>query len=171
MSARGLRWIGGALVVLGTHCRGARFHDARADARALASDALLDELGRIARGVPGIHFGRFDVRAASAAALRAGRFSIRELAGVTSAAAHLYAPRFHALDGWRILLGQWRLAYAIGSASARRGARVSTLRELVGALREYRALAARRGRPGWPGWPGWPGRPRASGTAVAEARP
>jgi membrane protein DedA with SNARE-associated domain len=143
---------------LGTHCRGARFYDARE----LASDALLAELERIARGMPGFCFGRLDVRSASAAELRAGRFTILELNGVTSEAAHLYDPRFRLLDGWRTLLDQWRRAYAIGRANARRGARVSTPGELLAAVRGYRALAARRGRPG---------RPSAPGPAVAEARP
>jgi membrane protein DedA with SNARE-associated domain len=125
---------------LGTHCRGARF----LDGGALASPALAAELGRIVRALPGFHFGRFDVRAASAEELAAGRFRVIEVNGVTSEAAHVYDPRFHLLGAWRGLLAQWRRAYAIGVENARRGARVSTSGELLAALRGYRALAARR---------------------------
>jgi membrane protein DedA with SNARE-associated domain len=127
---------------LGTHCRGARF----LDGSALASPALSDALERIARALPGFHLGRFDVRAASAEELAAGRFRILELNGVTSEAAHVYDPRFGLLAAWRSLLGQWRRAYAIGAANARGGARVSSLGELLASLRAYRALAVQRER-------------------------
>lgn len=126
---------------LGTHCRGARFLDGGRH----ASAALLAELERIAAGLPGFCFGRFDVRAPSAAALERGEFLILELNGVTSEAAHLYDPRYGWLDAWRSLLAQWRRAYAIGAENASRGARVSTWAELWRALRDYRGLAARRG--------------------------
>lgn len=126
---------------LGTHCRGARFLDGRQH----ASAALQAELERIAAGLPGFCFGRFDVRAPSDAALERGEFLILELNGVTSEAAHIYDPRHGWLDAWRSLLGQWRLAYAIGAENARLGARVSTWSELWTAVRDYRGLAARRG--------------------------
>jgi membrane protein DedA with SNARE-associated domain len=132
-----------ALGELGTHCRGARFHDGAA----LASPELAAALERIVRALPGFHLGRFDVRADDDEALRAGRFTILELNGVTSEAAHVYDPRHGLATAWRSLLSQWRLAYAIGRANAAAGARVSTLAELVAALREYRALAARRVEP------------------------
>lgn len=131
-----------ALGELGTHCRGARF----LDGKALSSVALTDELERIVRGLPGFYFGRFDVRADSDQELSAGRFRILELNGVTSEAAHVYDPRYGVLAAWRGLLAQWRLAYAIGAANARGGARVSSLAELAAAVREYRLLAARRAR-------------------------
>ncbi len=99
------------------------------------------------RGVPGFHFGRFDVRASSGAELARGRFTILELNGVTSEAAHVYDPRYGLCAAWRVLLAQWRLAYAIGAANARAGARVSSLAELRAAVCDYRALAARRARP------------------------
>ena len=144
---------------LGTHCRGARF----LDGSELASPALGAELDRIAEAVPGFHFGRFDVRAASARELAAGRFTILELNGVTSEAAHVYDPRFGLLAAWRSLVGQWRRAYAIGTANARRGARVSTLGELWRALGAYRALASRRERHR-------AGTVRAAARVLAEAR-
>lgn len=145
---------------LGTHCRGARF----LDGGHYVGAGLLAEVERIARALPGFHFGRFDVRTPSAAELARGRFTILELNGVTSEAAHIYDPRYGLLAAWRALLGQWRLAYAIGAANAQAGARVSTLSELRAALRDYRALAARRARPAARGTRVDPGR-----GALAEA--
>lgn len=127
---------------LGTHCRGARF----LDANELVGPALEAELERIVRGVPGFHFGRFDVRAPSDEALTRGEFTILELNGVTSEAGHIYDPRHGLGTAWRGLLAQWRLAYAIGAANAAAGARVSTLAELRAALRDYGQLARRRAR-------------------------
>jgi membrane protein DedA with SNARE-associated domain len=150
-----------ALGELGTHCRGARF----LDGAELATPALASALESIVRALPGFHFGRFDVRAASGAELARGRFTVLELNGVTSEAAHIYDPRFGLLAAWRSLLAQWRLAYAIGEANARAGARVSTLGELRAALLDYRALAARRARPGRDA-----GRP-VEPPALAPARP
>ncbi len=129
---------------LGTHCRGARF----LDANELVHPALEAELERIARGVPGFHFGRFDVRASSDEALARGEFTILELNGVTSEAGHIYDPRHGLGAAWRGLLAQWRLAYAIGAANAAAGARVSTLAELRAAVRDYGRLARRRAQPG-----------------------
>jgi membrane protein DedA with SNARE-associated domain len=126
---------------LGTHCRGARFLDG-------AEHGGPELTAALERCVPpGFHFGRFDVRADSGAALARGRFTILELNGVTSEAAHIYDPRYGLWVAWRALLGQWCLAYAIGAANARAGARVSMFSELRAALREYRALDARRHRP------------------------
>jgi len=148
---------------LGTHCRGARF----LDGSALATPELVEALERIVRRAPGFCFGRFDVRAASPEELRAGRFTVIELNGVTSEAAHVYDPRYTLPRAWAALLAQWRLAYAIGAENARRGARVSRLGELRRAIADYRALAAGRVEAA---------PPRAAGTdpggegALAQAR-
>ena len=137
-----------ALGELGTHCRGATF----LDGGELASDALVRAVDDLARGFEGFYFGRFegfyfgrfDVRAESKEALRSGRFRVLELNGVTSEAAHVYDPRYSILDGWRVLAGQWRLAYRIGAANAARGAPVSSAGDLWRAYRRARARDATR---------------------------
>jgi hypothetical protein len=86
------------------------------------------------------------VRAESEEALRAGRFTILELNGVTAEPAHVYDPRHSVLVGWRALLAQWALAYEIGAENRARGARVSSLRELLAAWRRARALKLSRAR-------------------------
>ncbi len=120
---------------LGTHCRGATFLDGARH----ASAALEEAVERVSRGLPGFFFGRYDLRAASAEELSRGRFQVLELNGVTSEMTHVYDPRYSALDGWRTIAGQWRLAFAIGAANAARGARVSRLGELVREVLRARA--------------------------------
>ncbi len=150
-----------ALGELGSHCRGARF----SDGRALVTPELLAAIDRIARALPGFFFGRFDLRSASVEDLRRARFTILELNGVTSEAAHIYDPAGSPLAAWRTLLRQWRLAYEIGAANARAGARVSTVRELAAAWLEYRRTARRRERALEPG----PGLQEAVGAVALQS--
>ncbi len=108
------------LVELGTHCRGAVFLDG---ARHL-TPGLEHAVDAVARTFDGFWFGRFDVRAPSAEALRRGEFTVLELNGVTSEATHIYDPRHSVTYAWRTLVAQWRVAFDIGEANAARGAPV-----------------------------------------------
>lgn len=134
-----LSWVPAAgeripLVDVGNHCRGTIFRDG-AD---VGTPALTAALDRVAKAHPGFAFGRFDLRVSSEADLRAGRgFKIIELNGVASEATHIYDPRHNALRGWKTLCAQWRLAFEIGAAQAKRGARVISLREFLDLLRDY----------------------------------
>ncbi len=125
------------LVEIGNHCRGAIFRDGRQ----LASAALAARLDDLVSGFPGFCFGRFDLRAPSAAELSAGgRFKVLELNGVTSEATHIYAPGASLFAAYRTLFAQWRLAFEIGAANVARGASTLGVGELV------RLLADRRRR-------------------------
>ncbi len=123
-----------ALSELGTHCRGALFLD--------GGDQVTPELtaavDAVSRRYDGFHFGRYDLRAESVEAMRAGRFKVIELNGVTSEATSMYDPRHPVWHGWRTLCRQWRLAFEIGAANRRAGARVWTWKELRQVLREHR---------------------------------
>ncbi len=121
------------LTELGTHCRGARFTDGWDD---VWSEQLESRLDRLSRTCDGFFFGRYDVRAPSAEALRErGEFKVLELNGVSSETTHIYDPRNSLWTGYRALFEQWRLAFAIGAENRRRGARPASAREL------YRAVA------------------------------
>ena len=128
-----LSWVPAAgervpLTELGNHCRGAIFRDGR---RLITPDltAAMDAISRTYRG---FNFGRFDLRVPDEQALRAGRdFKIIELNGVTSEATSLYDPSHGPLDAWRILAGQWRIAYEIGALNRAAGAHVTSARELL----------------------------------------
>ena len=112
----------------GSHCRGAIF----LDGSALRSEALEAAVERVAAAFQGFYFGRFDLRAPSAGALRAGRdFKILELNGVTSEPTHIYDPAVPVREAYRALFEQWRLAFAIGAENVARGAGKTSLFELA----------------------------------------
>jgi pimeloyl-ACP methyl ester carboxylesterase len=134
----------GELVSLGdcgSHCRGAEF----LDGAGLRSIALESAIERVAAGFPGFYFGRFDLRAPSAAALTGGRdFTILELNGVTSEPTHIYDPAVSLPEAYRALFEQWRLAFEIGAVNAARGARVTPIVELIRMAWRYRRDARQR---------------------------
>ncbi len=105
------------LVDVGTHCRGAIF----LDGAHLATPTLEAAIERLSRGFEGFYFGRYDLRAASPAALGRGEFQILELNGVTSEATHIYDPTNSLWTAYRVLFEQWRLAFEIGHRNHQRG--------------------------------------------------
>jgi pimeloyl-ACP methyl ester carboxylesterase/membrane protein DedA with SNARE-associated domain len=121
---------------LGTHSRGSIFQDGAE----LATPALGEALDRITGDFEGgFFFGRFDVRCASYDELKAGRFRILELNGVTSEATHIYGGAL--LPAWQTLMRQWALAYTIGAANHAQGTPVTSLGELVRAWWRYKGQA------------------------------
>ncbi|HMP77380.1 MAG TPA: alpha/beta fold hydrolase [Kiritimatiellia bacterium] len=135
-----LTWVPAAgetvpLVELGNHCRGAIF---RNGAR-LITPELTAAIDALSRGHRGFFFGRYDLRVPDEAALMAGRdFKVIELNGVTSEATSLYDPSHSALDAWRILFRQWRIAYEIGAQNRAAGVRVTSPRELLELVAHHR---------------------------------
>lgn len=126
------------LVEIGTHCRGAIF----VDGGGAITPELEDVIDRIARSFDGFYFGRFDIRVPSRQDFMAGHnIKVVELNGVTSEATHIYDPKLSLFDAYRVLFEQWRIAFEIGYLNRERGFRVTPLRELVRAVREYRRLA------------------------------
>jgi membrane protein DedA with SNARE-associated domain len=128
------------LAELGTHCRGALF----LDGEGWRTPALEEAVEAVSGTFAGFYFGRYDVRTASAEALRRGEFTVIELNGLSSEATSIYDPAHSVWFGWRTLCRQWRLAYEIGAANRARGARVWTwgeVRELVRASGRGEAAA------------------------------
>lgn len=116
------------LASVGNHCKGAIF----VDGSRFATPELFAAIDAIGRGIPGFHFGRFDLRAPSEADLLAGRnLRILELNGVLSEATHVYDPKYGVLEAWRTLFAQWRLAFEIGRANVARGARAATSKQVL----------------------------------------
>jgi hypothetical protein len=130
----------GALVPiceLGSHCRGADF----LDGGSLVTPALEAAAERAARACPGFAYGRFDVRARDASSLESGEFTILELNGVTSEPTHIYDPRTAFWQGVRTLSQYWTLAFEIGAAHRRAGARTWSLTDLVALALAHRRFA------------------------------
>lgn len=130
-----LHWVPGAgesvqPVEIGSHCRGAIF----LDGGRLATPELEEAVDRISRAREGFYFGRYDVRSDSEADLRAGRFTILELNGVSAEATHIYDPAVSLYQAYRVMFTQWRLAFEIGEANRKLGAEPTSWWELCAAI-------------------------------------
>jgi membrane protein DedA with SNARE-associated domain len=125
------------LVELGTHARGAYFHDGLA----LVTPELTEAIERVSRACRGFFFGRYDVRSVSTDAFRRGVFRVIELNGVTSEATSIYDPAHGVLDAYRALFAQWRIAFAIGAENRERGVVPASLAVLVRLTARYRQSA------------------------------
>ncbi len=126
------------LAELGTHCRGAAFFDG-SHLRTPALEAAVDE---VSRGYPGFWFGRYDVRALSWEALRAGNFTVVELNGATSEATSIYDPRHNLLTAYRTLFRQWAVLFRIAEVNRNAGAAPTPPRDLVALWRRHRMALA-----------------------------
>jgi hypothetical protein len=120
---------------LGTHCRGAAFYDGES----LKTPALEARVDAISKAFDGFWFGRYDVRADSADAFRAGSFRIIELNGATSEATSIYDPKHTLREAYATLREQWRLGFEIGALNRAAGVRPATLAELSTLFRRHRA--------------------------------
>ncbi len=122
------------LVELGTHARGAYFHDGAA----LVTPELTEAVERVTRAFAGFYFGRYDVRSDSTEAFRRGEFRVIELNGVTSEATSIYDPSYGLFRAYRTLFAQWRLAFAIGAENRGRGVEPTGIAELLRSVGRYR---------------------------------
>ncbi len=124
---------------LGNHCLGCEF----LDGARLGTPALAAAVDQVSRGVPGFHIGRYDVRG-DLDDMRAGRFRVIELNGVSSDATNVYDPRNSLRTAYRTLSRQWAIAFRIAAANRRRGHPPSGLLAVLASLaRHFRPSGAR----------------------------
>lgn len=82
---------------IGNHNRGTRFFDASH----LISEELTQKISKIAIGINGFHYGRFDVKAASENELKSGKFIILEVNGANSEPTHIYDSKFTLFQAYK----------------------------------------------------------------------
>ncbi len=124
------------LVEVGTHCLGAIF----VDGSHYVTPEMEAAVERIAGGLEGFYFGRFDLRAPSFEHFQRGEhISVLELNGVTSEATHIYDPKHRVWQAWAVLFEQWRLAFEIGRRNRERGHQPASVGEIQQLIREFRA--------------------------------
>ena len=127
------------LVFTGNHCKGSVFING-ADA---ITPALAKRVDKIARDIPGFHFGRIDVRYASEAALRQGQgFSIIEVNGAGSEATHIWDARCTLREAYATQFTHYRAAWMIGRINRAAGYKTSGLRTMYRKWRLQRRLLA-----------------------------
>jgi membrane protein DedA with SNARE-associated domain/pimeloyl-ACP methyl ester carboxylesterase len=116
------------IIDIGTHSKGAIF----LDGTYLKTPQLETKIDEICRRFEGFYFGRFDLRVPSREDFQRGEnLKIIELNGVTSEATSIYDPKNSVLTAWAILCEQWRIAFEIGAQNYAKGARKTTVRELI----------------------------------------
>ncbi len=93
---------------------------------------LVAAIDAIARDMPDFHFGRFDVRFDSLAALRNGQgFHIMEINGAGSEAIEAWDPRIGIVQGLKMVFAKQRLLFAIGHGNRKNGVRPMSLLALA----------------------------------------
>lgn len=126
----------------GNHCHGCEF----TDGGHLETPALAAAIEQVSRGIDGFFFGRYDIRGPTTEDIRAGRFKVIELNGVSSEATNVYDPQNTLRSAYGTLFRQWELAFRIGAANRAGGARPTPVLPLLGRLlRHFRPSGARWG--------------------------
>ncbi len=132
------------LAQAGNHCQGTLFRDG-ADLITPELEARIAEIA-LSFEREGFDFGRFDLRFADEADLRAGAgFSIIELNGTMGESTNIYDPSWSLARRYRVLVKQWQGIFALGAWRKQTGARTMPLRDVLAALRAHT-----RGRQGSP---------------------
>ncbi len=124
------------LVLTGNHCKGAVFRDGSH----LITPALAMQVERIARGIPQFHFGRFDVRFGSVAALQRGQFKIIEVNGAGSEATHIWDPDTGLIAAYRTLFAQTAMLFSIAAKKRAAGLQPMPVWDLFRFYRRQRRL-------------------------------
>ncbi|MFT3956479.1 MAG: ATP-grasp domain-containing protein [Piscinibacter sp.] len=125
------------LAFAGSHSRGAIFRDGSH----LVTPAMEARFDAIARALPEFWFGRFDVRFADFAQVRAGGdFTIVEVNGAGAESTHIWDRRTPLWVAWRDLMRQYRWLFEIGAANRARGHRSMSIADFLRAWRREKAL-------------------------------
>jgi hypothetical protein len=128
------------LAFAGSHSRGAIFRNGTH----LASPAMEERFDAIARALPEFHFGRFDVRFETFAAVQRGEgFTILEINGAGAESTHIWDRRTGLLQAWRDLMRQYRWLFEIGAANRARGFEPMRLADFVRDYRREKSLTPR----------------------------
>lgn len=127
------------LVEAGNHAQGCIFRDGMR----LSTPELAARIDEISRKLTGFFIGRYDIRYASEADLRAGKnFQIIELNGAASEATSIYDASNSLGMAYRTLFRQWELVFAIGAANRKRGIATTKLSLVWREWRNYAAVSA-----------------------------
>ena len=127
------------LVLVGNHCKGSIFRNGTDQ----ATPALAERIEALAQAMPDFHFGRFDLRFRSLAALRRGEdFAVIEVNGAGSEATHIWDARTKLRQAWADQFYHYRAAFEIGRANRARGFKTSGLLPMFRAWRRQVRLMA-----------------------------
>ena len=119
---------------VGNHCRGTMFMDSNH----AKDDAIRDVMTGLLKSMPGMYYGRFDMRVRSWESLRAGQdIMVLEFNGVASEPAHIYQPGNSLLRAYRDIAVHWAIIRRISRQNRAIGYPPVTFRDLISGLILY----------------------------------
>ncbi|WP_421850228.1 D-alanine--D-alanine ligase [Marinomonas sp.] len=128
------------LAFAGSHSRGSIFRNGNQ----YITQALTRKLDEILKDVDGYYYGRLDIKFADIESFMAGeKFSILEMNGASSEATHIWDRNTKLSEIFSTLLKQYRILFEIGALHKKRGLKSPTIRSLLTAWREEKALTER----------------------------
>lgn len=120
---------------IGNHSRGTTF----LNGNAYIDAELTAVFNRIGQQMKGIHYGRFDMKCSSIAALKTGEaFKILEFNGIASEPAHIYDPSYPVWKAYRDLFQHWQIIFQISQRQAAKGVAPMSWSEAVSSIKTYR---------------------------------
>ncbi|MBJ7536228.1 D-alanine--D-alanine ligase [Marinomonas transparens] len=125
------------LAFAGSHSRGSIFKNGNQ----YITPALTRKLDEILKDVKGYHYGRLDIKFADIQRFMAGEaFTILEINGASSEAAHIWDKNTPLKEIFSTLLMQYRTLFEIGAKQKKLGHKPPTIAALVRAWRHEKAL-------------------------------
>lgn len=118
---------------IGNHCRGTKF----LNGNHLIDPALEAAFETVCAQLPGVLYGRFDLKCESLEALKRGEFKVMELNGVLGEPAHVYDPSFGMWRAYRDFYRHWRLLFDLSRAQVRLGVQPTRHGEALQFIRRY----------------------------------
>ncbi len=125
------------LVFSGSHCRGSIFKSGNF----LITKALEETFDEIVEDIDGYYYGRFDIRFKDSELLKQGKdFSIIEINGASSEAAHIWDSDGKYFDAIKTLLFQYKTLFEIAHLNRQKGFKPASIKTLFDAYKKERKL-------------------------------
>lgn len=119
---------------VGNHCRGTMFLNRHEE----NDEQITTIMTGILASMPGMYYGRFDMRIGSWASLRAGKeIMVLEFNGVASEPAHIYQPGYSLWTAYKDVSMHWEIIRKIARQNRQLGHPPVTLKKLISGLILY----------------------------------
>ena len=119
---------------IGNHCRGTTF----LNRNELIDESITEVMAGLLSSMPGVYYGRFDMRIGSWEELRKGEnIRVLEFNGASSDPAHIYQPGYSLFRAYRDMAFHWKAMRQIAIQNRERGYKPMTFRQIIAALILY----------------------------------
>lgn len=119
---------------VGNHCRGTKFIN-RNDQ---SDEPIRRVMTRLLNSIPGVCYGRFDMKIASWEALREGKnIMVLEFNGANSDPAHVFDPGYSLVGAYRDYFRHWNIMSEIARVNKRAGLRSDSVKKIISAFIIY----------------------------------